>query len=111
MTKQEAIRLLRTEQPGDNECMELAKQMGARALECSNLHFVLPVCEECGYFITGIAIRYEPELQHRNVICTTNFDPPYCPKCKTLFTRADIDCEEQTCILRGVKKEGGNDAT
>lgn len=33
MTNQTAAKILRTENPGDSEQMELAKQMGARALD------------------------------------------------------------------------------
>ena len=109
MTKQEAIHLLRTEQLGDSELMELAKQMGAMALERSPLYFVTPKCEKCGFYVADVMIKHEPALRNGNTMCLSRLDPDYCPKCHTPFVCVEIDGENQTCILKGPKEE--NDAT
>lgn len=98
MTNQDAIHLLRTEQIGDSEAMELAKQMGAKALECLQSHFISPRCENCGNYITGVEIRYE--WGHKNCLMMSVIDPSVCPYCGTNFYRVDIDYENETCILR-----------
>lgn len=99
MTRQEAIRLLRTEQPGDSEWMELAKQMGANALEHQHLHFMAPKCEACGFHILGVEIAYG--LGYVDTVLMKNIDPSACPHCGTAFVRVDINYEEQTVILKG----------
>lgn len=104
MTEQEAIRLLRTEIPGDSEAMELAKHMGADAIERRKLRFVTPVCEECGSYIPGVAIRYVPEISDPWRLIISTIDPALCPKCLTTFVSIEIDTKEETCILRGPKK-------
>lgn len=104
MTPQEAIRLLRTEQLGDSELLELAKQMGADALERQHLHFVTPKCETCGQHIVGVTMRALPIGEEKGpVFVTTEIDPACCPKCGTLFARVDIDYETQTAILKAAE--------
>ena len=105
MTKQEAIRLLRTEHLGDSEAMELAKQMGAAALEQLHTHFITPKCGNCGRHILGIEIVTVPELSHNNLRLTSKFDPAHCPTCHALFIKAELNHEEQTCVLIGLKEE------
>ena len=105
MTPQEAIRLLRTEQLGDSELLELAKQMGADALERKDLRFVIPKCENCGQYIYGVAVKHVPELSFQNIMCAHSIDPPFCPYCHSLFLAVIIDHEAQTCTLRGPKEE------
>ena len=54
MTNEKAIKILKTEYLGDSENMELAKQMGANALEkqipkkliCVEIEKCCPVCKE-----------------------------------------------------------------
>lgn len=99
MTKQDAIRLLRTENLGDSEQMELAKKMGADALERQQLHFIAPVCEKCGQVVTGVEIEYF--ASYYNVAAMKNIRPAHCPRCFMLFDRVDINYKEQTCILKG----------
>lgn len=101
MTNQEAAKILRTENLGDSELMELAKKMGADALERQKLSFVSPVCGHCGYNLLGLRIRYDEVIQHKNLAAATNIDPPCCPRCKTFFTRVDIDFEKQICTAQG----------
>ena len=107
MTRQDAIRLLRTEQLGDSELMELAKKMGADALERQHLHFVTPKCGKWGVYILGVSVRYVPEISTPWTMCLSEIDPGYCPSCYTPFVSVDIDYEEQTCILRGLKEDEG----
>lgn len=109
MTKLEAIRLLRNEQLGDSELMEAAKQMGANALERMHTGFVTPKCEKCGRYILGIAITTVPEISRGSLLITSNFHPAQCPTCHTPFVSADLDYEEQTCILKGPKEAAEND--
>lgn len=101
MTPQEAIRLLRTEQLGDSELLELAKQMGADALERQHLYFVTPKCETCGRYIHGLEVRtlsYD-EVRDR-IFVVTDIDPACCPGCGTPFSRVEVDYGELTCILK-----------
>lgn len=104
MTKQDAIRLLRYERLGDSEAMELAKQMGAAALECVETHFIAPVCGKCGRAIMGVEIVSIPGYRYGNILMTSRFDPANCPTCRTPFVEAVINYEEKTCILKGEKE-------
>ena len=105
MTNEEAVRLLRTEQIGDSENMELAKQMGAKALENLRLRFIMPKCENCGRYIPNVAIKHEgPE--NENTAMMSRIDPSCCPHCHIEFFCADVYPSEQICILRGCAKGG-----
>lgn len=104
MTNQEAIKILRTEHPGDSEAMELAKQMGAQALERQRMVFICPVCAHCGHHIPEVAIKTVPELSFRNIIPASSIDPSCCPNCHTPFNFVEVDTEKETCTLRGVKE-------
>lgn len=107
MTKKEAIRILRSEQLGDSEEMELAKQMGAQALEYSHLTMVLPKCGRCGAYIPGVAVRHseEPSIHVHQpahlVVLGRDIDPWSCPKCGMPFVRVDIDVVARVCVLKG----------
>ena len=98
MTKQDAIRLLRTEHIGDSEQMELAKQMGARALELQPIHFVMPVCESCRRVVPGVEI--ETVYSYFNTVAVKSITPMCCPMCGAYFVQVDIDYIEQTAILK-----------
>lgn len=106
MTNQEAAKILRTENLGDSEQMELAKQMGADALENQHTHFIAPVCANCGKIIMGVTIASLGG--HRNVLAISSIDPPHCPKCHMFFSRVELDYKNQNCILRGDQHNENN---
>lgn len=101
MTRAEAARILRTEQIGDSEQMELAKQMGAEALDKSGMKFIAPVCEKCGSVVLDLEIVTLPDLCVRAICAASAFSPWMCPRCGLVFDRAELDTIEETCILRG----------
>lgn len=101
MTRQDAAKILRTEQVGDSEQMELAKQMGAEALDKSSMAFIAPVCGKCGAAILGLEIETLPDFKGCALYMTSAFRPEACPRCGLIFDRAELDTIEGTCILRG----------
>lgn len=101
MTNQEAIKILRTEHPGDSEAMELAKQMGAEALEKQKMVFICPRCAHCGHYIPGVTIKTVPEFSFKNLMPASSIDPSMCPNCHTVFTFVEVDTKKETCTLRG----------
>lgn len=101
MTRQDAAEILRTEQIGDSELMELAKQMGAEALDKSSMKFIAPVCEKCGAVIRGLEIVTLPDFNERALFMTSTFRPDECPRCGLIFDQAVVDTIEETCILKG----------
>lgn len=103
MTRQDAAKILRTEQIGDSEQMELAKQMGAEALDKSAMKFIAPKCEKCGAAILGLEIVTLPDFNSRALYMASDFRPDECPRCGLIFDRAELDTIEGTCILRGCK--------
>lgn len=112
MTNREAARILRTETLGDSEQMELAKRMGASALEQQMLRFVAPKCEACGYIMTGIMIKsscapLDPGGRYTELplVPLSRVEPDQCPRCLTRFTDIVLDFEKQTCILSGPKED------
>ena len=101
MTEQEAAKILRTEQIGDSEQMELAKQMGANALDGLPLRFIAPVCGHCGNHLLGVAVRHLENSARGNIYILSQIDPDKCPRCGTRFVALDIDYERKICIARG----------
>lgn len=101
MTRQEAAKILRTEQIGDSELMEIAKQMGAEALDKSSMKFIAPRCEKCGEVMLGLEIVTLPDFHERALFMVSNFRPWACPSCGLIFDQAVVDTMEETCILRG----------
>lgn len=101
MTRQEAAKILRTEQIGDSEQMELAKQMGAEALDKSSMKFIAPRCEKCGEVMLGLEIVTLPDFNGRALYMASAFRPWACPSCGLIFDQAVVDTMEETCILRG----------
>lgn len=101
MTRQEAANILRTEQIGDSEQMELAKQMGAEALDKSSMKFIAPRCAKCGEVILGLEIVNLPEPKGHALFMTSAFRPGECPSCGLIFDQAVVDTIEETCILKG----------
>ena len=100
MTKEKAARLLRTEHIGDSEQMELAKQMGAEALDRhKNIFFVVPRCEKCGRYVPSVEIEQGPRIISTAI--AKGISPSHCPHCYTRFISAEIDTIEHTCILKG----------
>ena len=106
MTNEEAVRLLRTEQIGDSKNMELAKQMGAKALENLRLRFIMPKCENCGRYIPNVTIKHEGS-ENENTVMMSEIDPSCCPRCHIEFFCADVYPLEQICILRGLAQKEG----
>lgn len=105
LTIQNAIRLLRTEQPGDSELLELAKHMGADALERQAFYYMVPRCEKCGRYIHGLEVRtlsYDAEKDR--IFVVTDIDPACCPGCGTPFSHVEVDYGELTCILKAEKE-------
>ena len=99
MTKREAAKILRTEQIGDSEQMELAKQMGAKALDDRPGSIIVPKCERCGHYLLTLSVQY---IESRgDLIAGSNIDPERCPKCGMYFVRLDLDYENEICIARG----------
>lgn len=101
MTKQEAIQILRTEQIGDSEKMEVAKHMGAVALEGLPTAFMVPKCGNCGRYLSEINIRYLKDISKDGIRVANRIVPVRCPECRTFFTRLDVDWENEICIARG----------
>lgn len=101
MTNLEAARILRTEQIGDSEQMELAKHMGAKALDKSHMTFIAPVCEKCGAVVVGLELVALPEPAARGFYVMSNIRPSMCRCCGLMFDRVELDTIEETCILRG----------
>lgn len=110
MTRQDAAKILRTEQIGDSEQMELAKQMGAEALDKSSMKFIAPRCEKCGEVLLGLEIVTLPDFNGRALYMASAFRPWACPSCGLIFNRAEVDTINETCILKGIepKKEKEN---
>ncbi|MGN0535719.1 MAG: hypothetical protein ACI4IR_06950 [Eubacterium sp.] len=80
MTAQEAIRILKTEYLSDSEQMELAKQMGAIALEKQILK--KPDYEGDGYDENGGLIydtAYCPECHHEFEYGVNDWGVEHCP--------------------------------
>lgn len=106
MTEKEAAILLRIEQPGDSEQMELAKFLGARALEKRASTFTMPLCGHCGHYIPGVSIHRSEECSipvnpRSDIIMARAVVPMRCPRCRTPFVRVDIDPAERVCVLKG----------
>ena len=99
MTKQEAARILRTERIGDSEQMELAKQMGAQALDTLPGTFIVPKCAHCGHYLLALSIQHIDSIG--DVVVGSKINPEMCPKCGTYFVRLDLDYENEVCIARG----------
>lgn len=90
---------------GDSVNMELAKQMGAKALENLRLRFIMPKCESCGRYIPNVVIKHEG-LKNESTVMMSRIEPWCCPHCHIEFICADIYPTEQRCILRGKEGEG-----
>lgn len=107
MKEQHAIHLLRTKQPGDTKDMELAKLMGAEALEHRQLRFIMPVCEACGNYIQGVSIESVLcDLPACAPIPIKYVEPTHCPHCGAEFIHIELNFAEQTAILVGRMGEG-----
>lgn len=101
MTRQDAAKILRTEQIGDSEQMELAKQMDAEALDKSSMKFIAPRCAKCGEVMLGLEIVTLPDLNGRALYVASAFSPWACPSGGLIFDQAVVDTMEETCILKG----------